>query len=205
MSTNRCPKCDAELETGAVLCVHCGFDFRTARVLETMAEEPEFETQPPIARLYFGPGLFGLVDRAVYALVDDSRPPSGVRLVGLMQTATGFAVLVAWVAIIAAFGYVFIEMRGPVHAPNVVPAGFGWILFLTIFPAAWSTLRIVTGLFVVVTGVTFADFHAWHSHLPIWANLLLTPIIVVVVAPLVVMLLVGTIAVCGLLFRLATQ
>jgi hypothetical protein len=78
-------------------------------------------------------------------------------------------------------------------------------LFLTIWPAVWSTLKILFGLFQVVTGMPFAEFHEWFEALPVWAILLLTPVIVVVVAPLVVVLLVGTLALCGFLFRLVTR
>jgi hypothetical protein len=56
----------------------------------------------------------------------------------------------------------------------------------------------------VVTGVSFAGFHDWYEGLPIWAILLLTPIFIAVVVPLVIALLVGSLAACGFLFRLAT-
>src|SRR5262249_44158893 len=160
---------------------------------------------PRRARPRFGPGVPGLIARAVYALLEDSGSSASARVRGLRHMGLGFLVLLAWVGIITAVRYlVFWGIRlghapaapGARPAPDHPPPGFVWILFLTVFPAAWSTLKILIGAFQAIAGVPFFDFHDWYENLPLWAILLLTPLLVIVVVPLVMGLLVGTLALC---------
>jgi hypothetical protein len=212
-SGETCPNCEATLPIGAIFCVNCGFSLECGRLVRTVVEQPESATRRQRAKPYYGPGLYGLIGRAIGALLDDSGSSPSVRVRGLRHMALGLLVLVAWIAIIGALGYLVFEVLRPAlvparaarHVPDNPPLGFGWILFLSIFPAVWSILKTLIGLFQVVTGVSFADFHEWYENLPIWAILLLTPILVVVVVPLVIGLLVGSLAACGFLNRLATR
>jgi hypothetical protein len=198
-----------------VFCVSCGFDLRSGQKRLTIAERPKAAVSEWQPLPHFGRGVHGLIARAIYALREDwgSSPSACVR--GLQQVGFGFMVLVGWVAAVSAVGYLLMEVvrpalqaRFPARAGQPAPArpvpGFGWILFLTIFPAVWSILRIVFGLFQFVSGMPFAEFHDWFENLPWWAILLLLPVLVAVVVPLVVALLVGTLAVCGYIFRLVT-
>jgi len=208
-----CPVCEATLPMGAVFCVNCGFDIRRGRLVGTIVEDQESGPRQQGVKLYYGPGLYGVVARAIAALVNDPGSSPSVRVRGLCHIALGVFVLVAWIAITSALGYLVFEVLRPTLAParaarpgpDIPPVGFGWILFLSIFRAVWSTLKILIGSFQVVTGVSFADFHEWYENLPIWAILLLTPILIAVVAPLVIALLVGSLGLCGFLFRLATR
>jgi len=208
-----CPHCEAMLPIGALFCLNCGFDLQSGRLVRNLEAQPDSATRRQTAKPYYGPGLYGLVGRAISALMEDSGSSPSARVRGLRHMALGLFVLVAWIAIISAVGYLVFDVLRPAQAPaqaarpapNSPPPGFIWILFFTIFPAAWSTVKIAIGAFQAVTGVPFADFQHWFESLPIWAILLLTPILVAVVVPLVIGLLVGSLAACGFLFRLVTR
>jgi hypothetical protein len=212
MDTNHCPNCGATLPTSAVVCVDCGFNLKSGRRLHTVVEQPDSDTQQPRAESRYGFGPYGLVARAIVALLADSGSSPSARVRGLRHIGLGVLVLVAWIAIISALGYLVfdvvrprVQARAPQLGPENPPPFFGWILFLSIFPAVWSILKIIFGGFQVITGVPFVEFHDWYERLPIWAILLLTPILIAVVVPLVIGLLVGSLAACGYLFRLVTS
>jgi hypothetical protein len=201
------------LPINAVLCVSCGFDLRNSVLVRTLVEKPERSTRRQKAEANYGSGPSGLISRAVGALLNDSGASQSARVRGLRHMAIGVLVFGAWVAVIGAIGYLVFEVIRPAMAQaraaqpdwNSPPPGFGWILFLSIFPAVWSILKIIIGLFQVITGVSFADFHDWYENLPIWAIFLLIPILIGVVVPLVIGLLVGGLAACGFLYRLVTR
>jgi hypothetical protein len=210
-----CPSCGAPLPIGAVFCVSCGFDLRSGQKRLTVDEKPRAAASEWQAQPHFGRGVHGLVARAIYSLREDWGSSPSARIRGLQQVGFGFLVLVAWVAAVLALGYLLTEVvrpalqaRFPARAGQPAPAapfpGFGWILFLTIFPAVWSILRIIFGLFQFVSAMSFAEFHDWFENLPLWAILLLLPVLLAVVVPAVVVLLVGTLGVCGFIFRLVT-
>jgi hypothetical protein len=206
------------LSPGEAVCRSCtlpedaaGEVYTKGRLSGGMIERPgKFRREHDSSCRYYGPGLIGLVGRSVEALVADSGSSPNARLRALRHIAIGFFVLVAWVGIVAGLGYLLFDVlqigRAPAGAPRPgrveMPWGFGWILFFSIWPAAWSTLKIVFGLFQAITGMPFVEFHDWYERLPLWLILLLTPIMIVVVVVLVVGLLVGTLALCGFLFRL---
>jgi hypothetical protein len=197
--------------------VSCGYDFKSGRVVPTVVDDPGSADREPTVEHDFGFGPSGLVARAAYSLLRDSGSTSSVRVQGLHYMAVGFITLVAWVGIVSALAYFVIPdaskaAPAPAAAPaanvfaqrNVPPPGFGWLLVLVFFPAVWSTLKIQIGLFQVVSGIRFAAFYDWMEHSQDMRKLLLVPVIVVVVVPGVVVTLVGTLVVCGYLFRLVT-
>ncbi len=53
----RCPNCGAELPSGAVLCVACGYDLKEGRRLETVREPVDAETIPEPRTLEENPYL----------------------------------------------------------------------------------------------------------------------------------------------------
>jgi hypothetical protein len=72
MTTGNCPSCGKPLNTGAVLCVECGFDVRTGRTLTTqVAAEPPgqaFASPPEEIGRWSGPWTRGLLFVAVVLL-----------------------------------------------------------------------------------------------------------------------------------------
>jgi len=55
-----CPNCHVRMSKLAVLCIDCGYDFRTREVIQTeIMREPQLTAAPlPVARARTGPGLF---------------------------------------------------------------------------------------------------------------------------------------------------
>jgi hypothetical protein len=172
-------------------------------------EEPEFPYSPP-----------GLLARATYSLLQDAGASSSVRVRGLRHMAVGFISLVAWIGVVSVLGFLFIPSSSkpaavaaaqpaaaPAPAPqrDARPPGFGWLLLLVFFPAVWSLVKMQIGLFQAASGVRFVDFYNWVEHSPLWRQFLLVPVIIVVVVPLVVGSLVGTLGLCGYVFRLVTR
>jgi hypothetical protein len=114
------------------------------------------------------------------------------------------SVSAGWFALFAAFAYLMegrsaLQFGEGLEKVPVVGGAFkkvcALIVMIMVLPAGWADVKVLIGAFQLLTGIRFTRFHDWWSHVaPGGVQLLTAPLIIVVVAPIVSVVFLATIA-----------